>query len=476
MPVAALALFLLLAPSDLGEALYSRHCAVCHGEEGRAQGSIPRRLRPRPRDFGSGAFRMVRTENGVPTDADLAGVIRRGMPGSAMPSFGWMSDGEVEALVRHVRRLAVDGLAETVAREAEWWEGRVMTPEEARAEAEERLTPGNPVDVTVPADPDGALRARGARLYAVKCQACHGPDGSGLAVRPRWSDGRPVYARDFTAGVMKGGAELPDLIRRIRAGLPGSGMPPTTFDRSEDAAAVALHVRGLLRPGAEDRLVQTRRTIPARRVERFAGDASDWSGNEVSLVLAPMVWSDRAIVEAAVEAIHDGERVAIRIRWEDESRDDDALRGARLPDATALQWSSDAADPLVGMGAANRPHDVWRWQAFRPEDVPGWLDLVQAGGASGHGLPPSAEALRADGAEGEAVLEETGRSLDTTAAWRDGVWSVVLRRPLDVREEGAIALAPGGRVAVALAIWNGAAGDQGLRKSITIWHELTLDD
>lgn len=471
---------------ELGRALFGRHCAACHGEDGRAQGSISRRLRPRPRDFGSGRFRIVSSENGAPTDDDLLGVLRRGMPGSAMPSFARLPEEELRLLVAQVRRLAVDGLAETIARESEWWEGLVLEPAEARRRAVESMTPDALVDVTVPPDPDGALRARGEHLYSVRCLACHGPDGRGLRVSPRWSDGQPLWARDFTVGVMKGGATLPDLIRRIRTGLPGTVMPPTRFERPEDAAAVALHVRGLLRPGAEDRQVQVPSRITARRVERIAGEPDDalWTGGEVSIVLSPMVWSDGVVLEAAVTAMHDGEQLAVRIRWEDGSHDADPLRGARLPDAVALQWSDEAEAPLFGMGESAQPHDVWRWRAFRPDDVPGFLDLVEAGrgaesdvGYAGSAdLGPHGESLRAEGLGEEVVIGETDGTLEAAAKWRDGVWSVVLRRRLVVSEEGAIGFAPGTRRAVAVAIWNGAAGDAGLRKSITIWHDLALEE
>jgi DMSO reductase family type II enzyme heme b subunit len=39
----------------------------------------------------------------------------------------------------------------------------------------------------------------------------------------------------------------------------------------------------------------------------------------------------------------------------------------------------------------------------------------------------------------------------------------------------AIQLAPGDRVPVAFAVWNGSAGDRDGKKSVTIWQELLLE-
>ena len=43
-------------------------------------------------------------------------------------------------------------------------------------------------------------------------------------------DGTPNTARNFTIGILKGGATHADIARRILAGLPGSPMPATEFE------------------------------------------------------------------------------------------------------------------------------------------------------------------------------------------------------------------------------------------------------
>ena len=71
----------------------------------------------------------------------------------------------------------------------------------------------------------------------------------------RNEDGTPNTARDFTIGILKGGATHGDIVRRIIGGLPGSPMPATELpEQSEQAAMLAAYVRSLIKPGAEERV------------------------------------------------------------------------------------------------------------------------------------------------------------------------------------------------------------------------------
>jgi DMSO reductase family type II enzyme heme b subunit len=50
----------------------------------------------------------------------------------------------------------------------------------------------------------------------------------------------------------------------------------------------------------------------------------------------------------------------------------------------------------------------------------------------------------------------------------------MLKRALEGNGEHSIELRPGSSVAVAFAVWNGAAGDRDGKKSVTIWQDLVL--
>ena len=69
------------AQRESGKKLYLNYCSQCHGEKGDGEGYATPHLRPRPRDFTSGKFKVRTTPNGaLPTHQDLVNIIRRGMP------------------------------------------------------------------------------------------------------------------------------------------------------------------------------------------------------------------------------------------------------------------------------------------------------------------------------------------------------------------------------------------------------------
>lgn len=90
--------------------LYREHCADCHGLTGDGGGSTAGFLDPYPRDFRLGKFKFKSTPlRQAPTDHDLLELLRRGIPGTAMPSFRNLPEDHLEALVDYVRYLTVRG-------------------------------------------------------------------------------------------------------------------------------------------------------------------------------------------------------------------------------------------------------------------------------------------------------------------------------------------------------------------------------
>src|SRR5215210_6619642 len=67
------------AQRESGKKLYLHYCAQCHGEKGDGEGYAAPHLRPRPRNFTTGKFKIRTTPNGaLPTHQDLVNIIRRG--------------------------------------------------------------------------------------------------------------------------------------------------------------------------------------------------------------------------------------------------------------------------------------------------------------------------------------------------------------------------------------------------------------
>ena len=233
-------------PAD-GARVYARHCAQCHGERGDGRGVSL--LDPPARHFGAEPFKLGTTSNRLcPTDADLARVVRRGIPGSAMPAFADLTDSETTAVVGHVRRLAWENLYARLRDKAMKDEGD-YDPLEVAERADAMTKPGQPLEVPAsfsPASPE--VLTRGRAVYMQACAPCHGPEGKGDGpqVKELKNDNNtPARPRDLTQGLYKGGDEPAHLYARIVLGIPGTPMPATNNLPPQDVDALIAYIRSL---------------------------------------------------------------------------------------------------------------------------------------------------------------------------------------------------------------------------------------
>ena len=93
--------------------MYRRHCAHCHGISGDGAGPTASFLNPYPRDYRRGIFKFKSTpRTEPPTKEDLKRILHEGIAGTAMPSFKYLPNDELEALASYVRYLSVRGQVE----------------------------------------------------------------------------------------------------------------------------------------------------------------------------------------------------------------------------------------------------------------------------------------------------------------------------------------------------------------------------
>jgi mono/diheme cytochrome c family protein len=491
-----------------GKLLYERHCAVCHGAAGRGDGAAAYLLHPAPRDFGSGRFRLVSTANAMPTQADLIATIRRGMPGSSMPPWEWLAEEDLWNLALYVSHLAVEGQTADLLRWAEEEEDD-LSADEARELVTANLVPGEPIDPGPPAASDPVTLEHGRRLYLKMCASCHGESGTGdasvnLSGELRNEDGTPSTARDFTAGIFKGGSTHADIARRIVAGLPGSPMPATTFEDPHDLAALSAFVRSLVKPNAEERVLQRRTTVPVARTSALPAGPSDaaWAEAEaVWIALMPLWWRDQRVEGVIVRALHDGNTIAVRLSWRDASNDKELIGAQSFSDCAAIEISVERDPPLFAMGTVGHPIDIALWRAAWSVDAlaardvrdrwPGMVDdrfpdllgdladqaiTARAVGNSQalENRPSAAEALMAQGFGTLGARAGAPSSWTAQSTWDEGYWDVVFSRAMNARNEGEPALDPGLSAFLAFAIWDGAFGDRNGQKSVSVWHRLQV--
>jgi cbb3-type cytochrome oxidase cytochrome c subunit/cytochrome c553 len=177
------------ADMDLGQKLYLRNCATCHGVRGEADGPGTVGLHPRPANLAAHEYSVAR----------LSYVLWNGVAGTSMQAWRDFSAEDRAALAPVVRGF--------------------YTPQ---------TEPALPADIT----------DLGARVYAANCSQCHGERGAG--------DGSAVaelriVPTDFRAAR----PTLAESLRALRNGVEGTQMAPWTGRLSEaELSAAAYYVRG----------------------------------------------------------------------------------------------------------------------------------------------------------------------------------------------------------------------------------------
>lgn len=497
-----------------GEELYAKQCASCHGAQGFGDGAAAYLLYPKPRDFSALAFRLISTDNGFPSDDDLFRTITNGMPGSAMPPWKHLSDGDRWALVHQVKKLTRDGKVARLVADG-------IQRAQAEEIADEQCVAGTPITLPRVRPVNDALLARGKAIYTAKCASCHDDDGRGRLKRDlEDNDGYPIFARDFTQGIFKGGAGVKDLAMRFSAGMPGTPMPSflDQFESEDDLWAVVHYTRSFVEEGAQERVRQERRQLLAKKaVVGFGVDADAWRESDATwLALMPLAWRDDRIEGVRVQALHDGKRLALRLSWRDATKNDHQIGQRAFGDAAALQFSADADPPFFAMGARGAAVNIWHWKAVWEGDDAGFRDvefsfphsvwdvyqslkeppfgrhsavgefptaahdpLFLSGRGAGNPLsraenPSTVEDLTAEGFGTLTSRARDEQQVRGAARWRDGEWSVVFVRNLAENGKGSVGFAAGRTLSIAFAVWDGSALDRDGQKSVTIWHRLTL--
>jgi hypothetical protein len=240
----------------------------------------------------------------------------------------------------------------------------------------------------------------------------------------------------------------------------------------------------------------------------------EWADSPpISIVVSPLWWRDYAEPDLQVQALHDGQTLAIRMSWHDETRNDQAVRIQDFEDMAAVQFFQGDREPFLGMGMADKSVDVWLWRASgqgnpasyadvdtaypnmsvdiypfeqagqgsRPHapdlQPPGFVTARAAGNLrSDPSAPFTANSLQAKGFGTLTMRPRVSQLVSARGTWKDNRWTVVLQRPLEAKApDSGLPLRPGESISIAFAIWDGAAKDRNGQKLVSIWHDLHLE-
>lgn len=282
-----------------GREVFTRQCAGCHGTTGDGQGPAGKYLAPPPRDYRLGKFKFTSTPRGSkPRRDDLARIIRYGAKGTSMPTFRFIAEEDLQAVIDYVILLSSRGELEhrliTVA-EQELAEGDNLEPAMAAeqsqliaqswSEAESQIVrPLTPQPQNTQESIDAGARA----FVQLNCFKCHGRDGRGNKALDVGKDdwGRTAYAADLTTGMLHGGRRPIDIYRRIYSGInatpmpafaqPDSGKGETEVQRSETIWHMVHFITSVVdgKPLPEEVIDEEMKRLPSSQPAAAAGSAA----------------------------------------------------------------------------------------------------------------------------------------------------------------------------------------------------------
>ena len=165
-----------------------------------------------------------------------------------------------------------------------------------------------------------------------------------------------------------------------------------------------------------------------------------------------------------VRAIEDGMTFAIRVSWNDDTKND--VVGNLPSDAAAIQLPIDPQHlPYQCMGQSNSRVNIWQWKAALEKEAGEALTTTTMEGAGARNLTSN----------GICKAVETNGIGPAARSFHDGQqWHVVYWRNL---YKGDLVTAPLVREAstsIAFAVWNGAQGETRGMKAVSTWNTLTF--
>lgn len=245
--------------------------------------------------------------------------------------------------------------------------------------------------------------------------------------------------------------------------LVGFGVPLVS---SEGMVIRARHVEGELPMGPEDTAWAkvSPMTLPL-------------SGQ----VITRPVWPEPTARALTVRSLHNGAEIAFLLEWQDNTKNDRLTPGT-FRDGVAIGLPLGDAPAFFCMGQLDHYINIWHWKADWQSDIDRRAaktsEKARDGVRTFEVIPrrvSSVEDLIGGGFSTLTTKEKQGR-VQGKAVWKDGVWHVVMRRPLVSEEqENEAKLIPGRVQTVSFAVWNGENKERNGQKAVAPWFQLVID-
>ena len=198
-------------------------------------------------------------------------------------------------------------------------------------------------------------------------------------------------------------------------------------------------------------------------------------------VITRPVWPEPTARALTVRSLHNGTEIAFLLEWQDNTKNDRLTPGT-FRDGVAIGLPLGDAPAFFCMGQLDHYINIWHWKADWQSDIDRRAaktsEKARDGVRTFEVIPrrvSSVEDLIGGGFSTLTTKEKQGR-VQGKAAWKDGVWHVVMRRPLVSEEqENEAKLIPGRVQTVAFAVWNGENKERNGQKAVAPWFQLIID-
>jgi Ethylbenzene dehydrogenase len=230
--------------------------------------------------------------------------------------------------------------------------------------------------------------------------------------------------------------------------------------------------------------------IRARLVEgELPAGPEDASWDKVSPMTLPLsgqvitrpVWPEPTARALTVRSLHNGVEIAFLLEWLDNTKNDRLTPGT-FRDGVAIGLPLGDAPAFFCMGQLDHYINIWHWKADWQSDIDRRAaktsEKARDGVRTFEVIPrrvSSVEDLIGGGFSTLTTKDKQGR-VQGKAMWKDGVWHVVMRRPLMSEEqENEAKLVPGRVQTVSFAVWNGENKERNGQKAVAPWFQLVID-
>ena len=198
-------------------------------------------------------------------------------------------------------------------------------------------------------------------------------------------------------------------------------------------------------------------------------------------VITRPVWPEPTARALTVRSLHNGSEIAFLLEWQDNTKNDRLTPGT-FRDGVAIGLPLGDAPAFFCMGQLDHYINIWHWKADWQSDIDRRAARTgekKSGEVRTFEVIPrrisSVEDLIGGGFSTLTTKEKQGR-VQGKATWKDGVWHVVMRRPLSSEEqENEAKLIPGRVQTVSFAVWNGENKERNGQKAVAPWFQLVID-